>query len=263
MSMLEISKVSKYFEQENSEKLIALENINLEIEAKEFVSFIGPSGCGKSTLLNILAGLINPSRGQIKLSNKVIKKPGNDRVMVFQEAALFPWLTVIENVLFGLKLKNISKENAYQRALKQLQAVQLANFKDAYPHQLSGGMKQRVAIARALVLDPEILLMDEPFGALDEQTRLMLQQQLIELWQQTEKTIVFVTHNISEAVKLSDRIIVFGSNPGRIIEEFKITRSHPRQRENPELIKLENKILKLLKKEIKQKGDKIYEKIAT
>lgn len=263
MSMLEISKVSKYFEQENSEKLIALENINLEIKAKEFVSFIGPSGCGKSTLLNILAGLINPSQGQIKLSSKVIKKPGNDRVMVFQEAALFPWLKVIENVLFGLKLKNISKENAYQRALKQLQAVQLADFKDAYPHQLSGGMKQRVAIARALVLDPEILLMDEPFGALDEQTRLMLQQQLIELWRETEKTIVFVTHNISEAVKLSDRIIVFGSKPGRIIKEFKITRSHPRQRENPELIKLENKILKLLKKEIKQTGDKIYEKIAT
>lgn len=263
MSLLNIKQVKKIFKQEDNTQLTVLENINLKIKEKEFISFIGPSGCGKSTLLNILAGLIPTSSGQVMLKNKMIQKPGNDRVMVFQEAALFPWLTVMENVLFGLKIKDINKDKAYQKALKQLQAVQLEDFKDSYPHQLSGGMKQRVAIARALVLDPEILLMDEPFGALDEQTRLMLHQQLIKLWQQTEKTIVFVTHNIREAVKLSDRIIVFGSNPGRIIEEFKIDKAQPRERENPALIKVENKILKLLEREIQKQGEKNYEKIAT
>jgi NitT/TauT family transport system ATP-binding protein len=209
MNLLNIKDLNKNFKQENENKLEVLKGINLKIKEKEFISFIGPSGCGKSTLLNILAGLIPASSGQVMLKNKLIQNPGNDRVMVFQEAALFPWLTVIENVLFGLKIKKIDKKKAYQKALDQLEAVQLKNFKDSYPHQLSGGMKQRVAIARALVIDPEILLMDEPFGALDEQTRLMLHRQLIKLWQDTEKTIVFVTHNIREAVKLSDRIIVF------------------------------------------------------
>lgn len=263
MNLLNIKSLNKNFKQENGNKLKVLKNIDLKIKEKEFITFIGPSGCGKSTLLNILAGLIPASSGQVMLKNKIIDKPGNDRVMVFQEAALFPWLTVIENVLFGLKIKNIDKEKAYQKALKQLKAVHLDNFKNSYPHQLSGGMKQRVAIARSLVLDPEILLMDEPFGALDEQTRLMLHDQLIELWQQTKKTIVFVTHNIREAVKLSDRIIVFGSNPGRIIEEFKIDNSQPRNRENPSLIRIENKILKLLETEIKKQGEQKYEKIAT
>ncbi|MGP3779038.1 ABC transporter ATP-binding protein [Halanaerobium saccharolyticum] len=263
MNLLNIKDLNKNFKQENENKLEVLKGINLKIKEKEFISFIGPSGCGKSTLLNILAGLIPASSGQVMLKNKLIQNPGNDRVMVFQEAALFPWLTVIENVLFGLKIKKIDKKKAYQKALDQLEAVQLKNFKDSYPHQLSGGMKQRVAIARALVIDPEILLMDEPFGALDEQTRLMLHRQLIKLWQDTEKTIVFVTHNIREAVKLSDRIIVFGSNPGRIVEEFKIDIPQPRDRENPTLIRLENKILKLLEKEIKKQGEKTYEKIAT
>ena len=263
MNLLNIKGLNKNFKQENGSQLEVLKNIDLKIKKKEFVTFIGPSGCGKSTLLNILAGLTPASSGQVMLKNKMIDKPGNDRVMVFQEAALFPWLTVIENVLFGLKIKKTEKDKAYQKALKQLKAVHLDNFKDSYPHQLSGGMKQRVAIARSLVLDPEILLMDEPFGALDEQTRLMLHSQLIELWQETKKTIVFVTHNIREAVKLSDRIIVFGSNPGRIIEEFKIDNPQPRNRENPSLIRIENKILKLLETEIKKQGEQKYEKIAT
>lgn len=263
MSLLNIKSLNKNFIQENGSSLTVLNNINLQIKQKEFVTFIGPSGCGKSTLLNILAGLIPASSGQVMLKNKMIDKPGNDRVMIFQEAALFPWLTVIENVLFGLKIKKTAKDKAYQKALKQLKAVYLDNFIDSYPHQLSGGMKQRVAIARALVLDPEILLMDEPFGALDEQTRMMLHSQLIELWQETEKTIIFVTHNIREAVKLSDRIIVFGSNPGRIIEEYIINCPQPRNRENPALVRIENKILKLLEKEIKKQGEQKYEKIVT
>lgn len=263
MDFLNIKQLNKNFKQEKNCELTVLENINLKIKEKEFLSFIGPSGCGKSTLLNILAGLTPATSGQVMLKNKIIQKPGSDRVMVFQEAALFPWLTVIENVLFGLKIKDLDKEKAYRKALNQLQAVQLADFKDSYPHQLSGGMKQRVAIARALVLEPEILLMDEPFGALDEQTRLMLHSQLISLWQQTEKTIVFVTHNIREAVKLSDRIIVFGSNPGRIIEEFEIDNPQPRNRENQALVRIENKILKLLEQEIQRQGEYKYEKAAT
>lgn len=263
MNLLHVKDVNKNFNQENGHQLEVLKDISLKIKEKEFISFIGPSGCGKSTLLNILAGLIPASSGQVMVKNKMIDKPGNDRVMVFQEAALFPWLTVIENVLFGLKIKKIDKDKAYQQALNQLKAVHLDKFKDAYPHQLSGGMKQRVAIARSLVLDPEILLMDEPFGALDEQTRLMLHRQLIKLWQDTEKTIVFVTHNIREAVKLSDRIIVFSSNPGKIIEEFKIDKPQPRNRENPTLVRMENKILKLLETEIKKQGEQKYEKIAT
>jgi NitT/TauT family transport system ATP-binding protein len=263
MNLLNIKDVNKNFKQENGRQLEVLRNINLKIKEKEFISFIGPSGCGKSTLLNILAGLIPVSSGQVMIKNKIIQNPGNDRVMVFQEAALFPWLTVIENVLFGLKIKKIDKKKAYQKALEQLKAVQLDDFKDSYPHQLSGGMKQRVAIARSLVLDPEILLMDEPFGALDEQSRLMLHRQLIKLWQKTEKTIVFVTHNIREAVKLSDRVIVFGSNPGRIIEEFRIDIPQPRDRENSALIRIENKILDLLEEEIESRGENTYEKIAT
>ncbi len=263
MSFFTIKDVHKHFIQENGTKLEVLKNINLRIKEKEFITFIGPSGCGKSTLLNILAGLVQPDSGQILLQDKLITNPGNNRVMVFQEAALFPWLSVIENVIFGLKAKNIDKKNAYKKALRQLEAVHLANFKDSYPHQLSGGMKQRAAIARALVLDPEILLMDEPFGALDEQTRLVLHRELMDLWLETEKTIIFVTHSIREAVKLSDRIIVFGTNPGRIIEKKSINTPHPRDKENPYLIKIENRILDLLQNEMKNVGEHKDEAVTT
>lgn len=265
LSFLEIKNVHKNFTQQDGTKLNVLNNINLNINNREFITFIGPSGCGKSTLLNILAGLIKPDKGQIKLKDRTIQDPGNDRVMVFQESSLFPWLTVIENVMFGLKAKNMDKETAYNKALKQLKAVHLSDFKDSYPHQISGGMKQRAAIARALVINPEILLMDEPFGSLDEQTRIILHQELMKLWQKTKKTIVFVTHNIREAVKLSDRIIVLGSNPGRIIEQIPINVSRPRNKENPQLINLENKILQLLQNEINPVGDygNEVQKIAT
>ncbi len=254
MAFLKIRNLSKHFIQQDKKELEVLKDINLEINNKEFVTLIGPSGCGKSTLLNILAGLITPDTGKVLLNNRIIPGPGKDRVMVFQEAALFPWLTVIENVMFGLKINNIDKNTAYEKALKQLKAVHLANFKDSLPHQLSGGMKQRVAIARALVMDPDILLMDEPFGALDEQTRLILQKELIDIWLDTQKTIIFVTHNIREAVKLSDRIVVLGTNPGYIIDEIKIDLPHPRERENPYLVKLENRILKLLQNQMNTVG---------
>lgn len=261
MSLLQIKEINQEFKQKNSKNNKVLKNINLNIKKEEFITFIGPSGCGKSTLLHIIAGLIKPSSGKILINNKEISNPDSNRVMVFQDSALFPWLSVIENVSFGLKEKNLSKNEIYNKSLNQLKAVNLAEFKDAYPHQLSGGMKQRAAIARALVLEPKILLMDEPFGALDEQTRLILQEELMNIFKQSKNTIIFVTHNIREAVKLSDRIIVFSSTPASIIEDIKIKHSHPRKKDNQALIKIENKILKLLKNEIQPVGDKIYEKV--
>ncbi len=261
MSFLTINEINKYYPQKDGHLLEVLNNINLEIKEKEFITFIGPSGCGKSTLLNILAGLVKADSGRVSLNDKLITTPGNDRVMVFQEAALFPWMTVIDNVMFGLKAKNKDKKEAYDKALKQLEAVHLADFKDSYPHQLSGGMKQRVAIARSLVIKPKILLMDEPFAALDDQTRLVLHKELMNLWLDLKKTIVFVTHNIREAVKLSDRVIVFGTNPGRIIEKISINLPRPRARESKELITIENYILDLLEKEVSFKGGNQDEKI--
>ncbi|MEJ6949802.1 ABC transporter ATP-binding protein [Natronospora cellulosivora (SeqCode)] len=255
MDFLSIKNINKSFKQEDGQKLQVLDNINLDIKKKEFITFIGPSGCGKSTLLNLIAGLEEANSGQILLKEKKINSAANDRVMVFQEAALFPWLSVIDNVMFGLKAKKIDKKIAYESALKQLKAVQLAKFKDSYPHQLSGGMKQKVAIARSLVMNPEILLMDEPFGALDEQTRNILHKELLELWTNTKKTIIFVTHNIREAIKLSDKILVFGTNPGRILETFTLNHPRPGRREDQSLIKLENDILKLLNQENEKKGD--------
>lgn len=261
MKFLEIKDLNKAFSQTNSEAQQVLNNINLKIEKEEFITFIGPSGCGKSTLLNIIAGLINPTSGEIVIKNKKVNGPAKNRVMVFQEAALFPWLSVIENVSFGLKESKLSKKEIYTKSLQQLRAVHLEEFKNAYPHQLSGGMKQRAAIARALVLEPEILLMDEPFGALDEQTRLILQEELMSIFENSKNTIIFVTHNIREAVKLSDRIIVFSNTPASIVEDIKIKEAQPRNIENQSLIKIEKKILNLLKSEVQTVGDKDYEKI--
>lgn len=265
MTLLQIKNIDKSFNKKNGNQITVLKNIKLTINNNEFVTIIGPSGCGKSTLLNLVAGLVKPDNGQLYLNGNKIKTPGKDRVMVFQEAALFPWLSVINNVMFGLKNNHHDKQEALEKAEKQLDLVHLEDFKDTYPHQLSGGMKQRVAIARALVMNPEILLMDEPFGALDEQTRLMQQRELIEIWLKTRKTIIFVTHNIREAVKLSDRIIVMGTKPGQIIEEFKINYSRPRQRNNQHLINIENQILNILEDEIEksiiqEKGEFDYEK---
>lgn len=262
MAFLSINNINKSYKQENNQELNVLNNINLNIKEKEFITFIGPSGCGKSTLLNLLAGLEEANSGEILLKGEKINSPGNDRVMVFQEAALFPWLSVIDNVVFGLKAKNIKKELAYEMGVKQLKAVHLAEFKDSYPHQLSGGMKQRVAIARALVMNPEILLMDEPFAALDEQTRIVLHKELMQLWLESKKTIIFITHNIREAVKLSDRIIVFGTNPGKIVETFTINQPRPRQRDDQLLINLENDILNILNQEMTRKGGIEYETLS-
>jgi len=232
--------------------LKVLEDINIHIEEGEFISIIGPSGCGKSTLINIMAGLDNATSGEILVENKEISGPSTDRIMVFQNSSLFPWLTVEENVGFGLK--NICKDpkEINKKVNEVLKKVHLSRFKNSYPHELSGGMKQRVAIARSIVMNPKILLMDEPFSALDEQTRMLLHNELQQIWLETKKTIIFVTHNIREAVKLSDRVIILGVKPGSIVEDIKIQIPHPRGTANSMIYHMEEKVFSKLKTEIEK-----------
>ncbi|WP_138419916.1 ABC transporter ATP-binding protein [Aquibacillus sediminis] len=246
---ISINQLNKQFLDKNDQPTTVLKDIELDIEKGEFVSILGPSGCGKSTLLSIVAGLTSATNGEILVEDKKITKPGKDRGMVFQEAALFPWINVIENVMFPLK-KEMSKQEATAQAKKYLQMVQLSNYLEHYPHELSGGMQQRVSIARALAMDPEILLMDEPFGALDEQTRTRLHGQLEEIWIKTKKTVLFVTHSISESIKLSDRIIVMGTRPGTILTDIKVDIPRPRREHKEDMLELEEHVMSYLKKEI-------------
>lgn len=228
---LEIRNLSKIFSSGN-EKVKALDNINLTIQEGEFVCIVGASGCGKSTLLNIIAGLERPTEGEVIVDNKEVTGPGPDRVVVFQDGALFPWLNVIENVEFGLELKNVKKDSRKVLAQDYLKLVGLdKKFHKYYIHQISGGMKQRVALARALVMEPSILLMDEPFAALDVQTRATLQNELQKIWESSHKTVVFVTHNIQEAVQLGDRVVVF--KPGKLLSDHEIEIERPRTENNP------------------------------
>ncbi len=217
-----------------SENHVILNNLNLEIKEGEFVTIVGPSGCGKSTLLNILGGMDPFFRGEIQIDSKPIHdSPYTDRVIVFQEGALFPWLTVYQNIEFGLKIARVSKTQREQTVMHYIAMVQLTNFSQAFIHQLSGGMKQRVAIARALALNPKILLMDEPFAALDIQTRKMLYNELLKIHQQTNKTIIFVTHNINEAVSLGDRVIIMSPILANIKREFIVDIPRPRKIDHP------------------------------
>jgi NitT/TauT family transport system ATP-binding protein len=196
----------------------ALKNITFDLEPGEFVSVVGPSGCGKSTLLSIIDGLLPATDGAIVLDGKQVSEPGRDRALVFQEASLLPWRSVFQNVKFGLECHRIGGAEAKERALSLIRLVGLEGFANAYPYELSGGMQQRVNLARALAVNPELLLMDEPFAALDAQTREVMQAELLRVWERTKKTVLFVTHQIDEAIYLSDRVIVLSSRPGRIIE---------------------------------------------
>jgi NitT/TauT family transport system ATP-binding protein len=223
--------------------------VDLKVRPGEFVSLLGPSGCGKSTLLNIVAGLERANSGNVTVNGRGVVGPGADRGVVFQEAALMPWLTVKGNVIFGIK-KIMSAAEAEGTAEKYLKMVHLSRFSGAYPHELSGGMKQRVAIARALAMDPETLLMDEPFGALDEQTRSLLHKQVLHIWGQTGKTVLFVTHNIREAMLLSDRIVLMGVQPGGIRKVFAVELPRPRDSLEPEFAEMEQQIRSLLSVEI-------------
>jgi NitT/TauT family transport system ATP-binding protein len=248
-ALLQVKDVSKAYLYADKQNHVVLDRISIDIKDGEFVTIVGSSGCGKSTLLNIIAGLENPDSGNIlvKGERKVSTDPG--RLVIFQEGALFPWLTVLENVEFGLKLAGVRKENQRQVASRFIQMVQLSRFADSYIYQLSGGMKQRVAIARALAANPDILLMDEPFAALDVQTRDVLHNQLLQIHEETRKTILFVTHNINEALALGTRIVVLSPRLGSIKREFTINIPRPRDVESPGMVVIKRQILKELKED--------------
>lgn len=261
--MIEIDAVGKRFTQRDGNQFQVLEDVSFTINEGEFVSLLGPSGCGKSTILNLLAGFEKANEGSIKVNGESIKGPGPDRVVVFQEHGLFPWLTVLDNVAFGLKQRGMGKKERNELAMEQIRAVHLSKFADRYPHELSGGMKQRAAIARALVMDPQILLMDEPFAALDEQTRLVLHQELEDIWLRTGKTILFITHNIREAVMLSDRVLVMSTRPGKIKKEFVVQAARPRDGSDTVLHYVESQIMDNLADELEkvvkeEMGDESY-----
>lgn len=244
---LAVRGVSKWF-RTSRQTVHALDNISLEVAGGEFVCLVGPSGCGKSTLLDIIAGLAKPDEGTVLADDHPVAGPGRHRLVMFQESALFPWLNVIGNVLFGLKLKP-ELSRADRRAVAQffLELVGLEKFARAHVHELSGGMKQRTALARALAPNPRVLLMDEPFAALDALTREQLYSDIQRIWQERRKTFVFVTHNVREAVCLGDRVILFSPNPGRIAEEFKIPLPRPRDINSVELAAYTTQITRALK----------------
>jgi NitT/TauT family transport system ATP-binding protein len=245
MGELVIENLSKEFKK-GKETFVALENIQLTVQDGEFVTILGPSGCGKTTLLRVIAGLETYTSGTLTLSGDAIMGPGPKRGMVFQEYSLFPWKTVLGNVMFGLRMQGAPREDAKKKANEYLDLVGLSDFKNSYPFELSGGMKQRVAIARALANEPEVILMDEPFGALDAQTRNNLQNELLRIWQEEKRTIIFVTHSVDEAVFLSDRIVILSKHPGTIKKEIKMTIPRPRDRTRPEENAIRNEVLKIL-----------------
>jgi NitT/TauT family transport system ATP-binding protein len=227
-TVIEVSDVSRHFRIAGHE-LTALSGLSFSVRRGEFVSVIGPSGCGKTTLLRMLAGLIEPHGGQIRVGGRPVRGPGRDRAVVFQDFALLPWETVLGNVAFPLEIQGVPRGEREERARRAIALVGLAGFEASYPHQLSGGMQQRVGLARALVVDPETLLMDEPFGALDAQTRHLLQDELLALWQAHPKTVIMVTHDMEEAVYLSDRVLILTARPGRLAREVAVPLPRPRE----------------------------------
>lgn len=252
---LSIDNVSLRFPKPDGGEFTALENVSLEVKDQEFAVIVGPSGCGKSSLLYLTAGLNTPSDGEIRVADELVTGPGAERGMVFQSYTLFPWLTVAQNIEFGFKRKKMPAAERKETVDYYLNEVGLTGFADNFPTQLSGGMKQRVAIARALANDPKILLMDEPFGALDSQTRLQMQQLLLRVWEHRKKTVVFVTHDIDEAILLGDRVFVMGSKPGRIQQILDVDIPHPRTLDmvmEPEFIARKREILSLLHDDLEE-----------
>lgn len=246
-----IKDVKKIYDGRNG-PVVALNGANLEIRNNEFICVVGPSGCGKSTLLNILAGLLEPTSGEVLVDGKPVEGTSVDRGVVFQQYALFPWLTVKKNVEFGLKLQKKSKEECEEIAMKYIKMVGLEKFTNSYPKELSGGMKQRVAIARAYAVNPSLLLMDEPFGALDAQTRTQLQTELLKTWEEEKKTCFFITHDVEEAILLASRVVVMSARPGRIKEVIDIDIPYPRDQESkmlPRFTELKNYIWNMVYKE--------------
>lgn len=235
--ILQMKNISKIYKNQGNE-IKVIEDINLNIEKGSFVCILGHSGCGKTTLLNIIAGFENKTSGKVIINGEEVSGIGTNRIMMFQESALFPWLNVIENIEFGMKMNGMEKNLRRKRALKYIEMVNLKDCEKSYIHQLSGGMKQRVAIARALAMDSELLLMDEPFSALDTYTKAKLRSQLLNIWKESKKTILFVTHDVEEAILMADKIIIMSSGPGKIIKEIDILQDRNKRKDDEELKKL-------------------------
>lgn len=242
MPFLNVSNVRKTFFNERREEIVALDDMNFTCREGEFLSIVGPTGCGKTTLLRLIAGLERPDSGQISLGSSAVTGLNRETTMVFQQYSLFPWRNVLNNVGFSLEMKHIPRSQRREQARHYIARVGLTGFEKAYPYELSGGMQQRVAIARALAHNPRLLLLDEPFGALDERTRHILQQELLAIWEQERKTVVFVTHNIDEAIFLADRVLVMRDRPGAIEKEIPVSFPRPRDRRSANFIDLHIKI---------------------
>jgi NitT/TauT family transport system ATP-binding protein len=245
--------LSKIYPTQNRE-VVALKDINFSVSELEFVCIVGPSGCGKTTLLKIIAGLIRPTSGKILFTNDANgKRPKN--AMVFQDQSLFPWMNVLDNVAFGLEMRNVNKKDRHKLAQDFLDRVGLGSFSNNFPRELSGGMRQRVAILRAFLNDPQVLLMDEPFGALDSQTRIIMQEELLHIWKEYRKTVIYITHDIEEAILLGDRVLVLSGRPGIIQADIKIPLERPRSlaiRDHPEMIHIRQEIWAMIEKEVRQ-----------
>jgi NitT/TauT family transport system ATP-binding protein len=246
-----VDRVSHVYRPARGRPVLALDNVSLAVGDREFVALLGPSGCGKSTLLYLLGGFLPVEAGQILVEDRPIAGPGPDRGIVFQHFALFPWKTVLQNVLYGLEKQGMAREERLRRAREFIELVGLAGFEDSYPSQLSGGMKQRAAIARTLAIDPRILLMDEPFGALDAQTRSLMQAELLRIWQRSRKTVIFVTHDVQEAVFLAERIAVMSARPGHIKEivENRLDKEDPGLMRSPPFVEMVDHVWNLVRGE--------------
>jgi NitT/TauT family transport system ATP-binding protein len=258
VSKLALKNVSLSYATNAGGRLTALENINLQVQPGEFLCIVGPSGCGKSTLLHLIAGLHQQTSGEVLVDDSPVQGPGTDRILIFQDLGLFPWLTVSQNVEFGMRMKGISKKERQAKVKDYLRLVHLQQFGESYTHQLSGGMRQRVALARALATEPDVLLMDEPFAALDAQTRDLLHDELERIWAETRRTIVFVTHNVREAVRLGDRVVLMTFRPGQVKREYKIDLERPRHLEDVPVAASAREILNDLREEINKSLEEEY-----
>lgn len=258
---LEVRQVHKAFRSRWGDTL-ALRDMSFSVPSGEFLCLLGPSGCGKSTALALLAGLEMPDRGQVLQDGAPVTGPGSDRVVIFQEAALFPWLNVVDNAAFGLEAAGVGRKERQARAIEQLRLVGLERFGKASVHELSGGMKQRAALARALAIDPQVLLMDEPFAALDAQTRDRLHGELQDIWLRTRKTIIFVTHNVREALVLGDRILLMSARPGTIKRQYTFDLPRPRAMEEHRLVDAAREILTDLRVETEKEQEELYAQLA-
>ncbi|MHB8618105.1 MAG: ABC transporter ATP-binding protein [Chloroflexota bacterium] len=256
MSKLQATDISmEYYQPRNGRRLLAIDRLSLDIDEGQFVSIVGPSGCGKTTFLKIVDGLIAPTGGRLTLDGKLICGPGRERALVFQDASLFPWFTVQRNVGYGLECQGVQASETHERVQKFIEMAGLKGFETSFPYELSGGMQQRANLARALSVDPELLLMDEPFAALDAQTREIMQEELLNIWRQTGKTVLFITHQINEAIYLSDRVIVLGARPGRLIADLPIDLPRPRPlavKRQARFLEIEDRIWNLIEGEVKR-----------